>query len=117
MDSELTLQTLQEKTQCVEGADLHKPGIYRFTYLPTGDSYVGKAQRQSLYLRLVQHINKATSDRQLTGKVDRLLRYDSQADNWTLQIRPMEKAEVVAKAEEYYIRRLQPSLNVQQPNC
>jgi len=115
MDPKLTLQALQNKTGCEDG-DLHKHGIYKFTYLPTKDSYVGKAQRQSLYKRLVQHINKATSDRQLTGKVDELLRNDPKADNWGLKILPMENPYEVAKAEAIYIKKLEPSLNVQQPN-
>ena len=115
MDPELTLQALQEKAQCQEG-DLRRHGLYRLTYIPTRESYVGKAERQSLEKRLIQHLNKAMSDRQLTGNVDPLLRSDPQANHWQLQVEPMERAQVAA-AEAYSIKKLQPSLNIQQPHA
>ena len=115
MNPELTLQALREKAQCQEG-DLRKNGLYKLTYIPTRDSYVGKAERQSLEKRLTQHFNKAMSDRQLTGNVDSLLRIDPQANHWQLEVLPKKRAEVAA-AEGYWIKKLQPSLNIQQPHA
>ena len=106
---------IQKKAHCQEGA-LEKHGLYKLTYIPTGESYVGKAERQSLEKRLTQHFNKAMSDRHLTGNVDSLLRCDPQANNWQLQVLPMEKDQVAA-AEGICIRELQPSLNIQQPHA
>ena len=95
MDPDLILAALQKKTRCPEGA-LEKPGLYKLTYIPTGDSYVGKAERQSLRKRLIQHFNKAMSDRKLTGNVDALLRADPDANNWLLEVLPIEKDQVAA---------------------
>lgn len=113
MNPDLTLQALQEKAQCPEGA-LEGNGLYKLTYIPTGKSYIGKAEKQSLEKRLTQHLNKAMSNRQLTGNVDSLLRADPQASNWGLAILPLEKSQV-ADAEGIYIRDLKPNLNIQQP--
>lgn len=57
------------------------------------------------------------SNRHLTGNVDSLLRIDPQADHWQLEVKPMEIRAQVAAAEAYYIKMLQPSLNIQQPNA
>ena len=116
MDRDLTLQALQKKAHCQEEA-LGKHGLYKLTHIPTGESYVGKAQRQSLQKRLTQHFNKAMSDRHLTGNVDSLLRRDPQANNWRLRVRPMENADQVAAAEGNWIREQRPSLNIQQPHA
>lgn len=115
MNPDLTLVALQEKADCPEGA-LGKHGLYKLTYIPTGDTYIGKAERQSLEKRLTQHFNKAMSDRRLTGNVDSLLRIDPQADHWHLQVVPLNKTWVAA-AEGICIRELQPSLNIQQPHA
>ena len=114
MDSDLTYQALQEKSHCAEGV-LRGHGLYKLTYTPTGDSYVGKAERQSLEKRLTQHFNKAMSNRRLTGNVDSLLRTDPQASHWRLDLLPLVQSQV-ATAEGIYIRELKPSLNVQQPH-
>ena len=115
MDPDLALLALQEKSHCAEGA-LGRHGLYQLTYIPTGDSYIGKAERQSLEKRLTQHFNKAMSNRRLTGNVDSLLRKDPQANNWHLKVLPMEQSQVAA-AEGIYIRELKPSLNIQQPHA
>ena len=113
MDPDITSQALQEKAKCPDGA-LQSHGLYKFTHLPTGETYIGKAERQSLEKRIKQHTNKATSHRKLTGDVDPLLRSDPQESNWGLAVYPMEKDEV-AEAEAIVIKKLQPSLNKQQP--
>ena len=53
-------------------------------------------------------------DRKPTGNVNSLLRADPKADNWLLEVLPIKK-DWVAAAEGFYIKILQPSLNVQQP--
>ena len=114
MDSDLTYQALQEKSHCAEGT-IGRHGLYQLTYIPTGESYIGKAERQSLEKRLTQHFNKAMSNRRLTGNVDSLLRTDPQESHWRLDVLPLAQSQV-ANAEGIYIRELKPSLNVQQPN-
>ena len=113
MDPEITSQALQEKAKCSDGA-LQSHGLYSLTYLPTSETYIGKAEQQSLEKRLKQHINKAINHRKLTGEVDPLLRSDPQTSCWGLKVYPMEKDQV-AEAEAIAIRKLQPSLNIQQP--
>ena len=114
MDPDITSKALQMKANCTEG-DLKSHGVYKFTYLPTRDTYIGKAKEQSLEKRLLQHLNKAMSTRELTGDVDPLLRQHPHASNWHLIVEPLEKAQV-DHAEAYYINLLQPSLNIQQPD-
>ena len=113
MDRELTIATLCEKAGCTEEA-INTCGLYRFTQVDTGETYVGKAEKQSLEKRLIQHLNKAISDRKLTGKFDPLLRDNPEMDNWDLKVLPMEQHEV-AKAEKFVIQKLVPTLNVQRP--
>ena len=115
MDPDLTLLALQKKSHCAGGA-LRRHGLYQLTYIPTGDSYIGKAERQSLEKRLTQHFNKAMSNQQLTGNVDSLLRKDPQANHWDLEVLPMEQSQVAA-AKRISIRKLKPSLNIQQPHA
>ena len=111
MDRELTTATLCEKAGCTE-EDINSHGLYRFTHAETGEDYVGKAEKQSLNKRLMQHINKAISERELTGKFDPFLRDHPEMDDWDLKIWPMEQREV-ARAEKHVIQKLVPSLNVQ----
>ena len=113
MDQELTVTTLCEKAACTEEA-INSCGLYRFTHAKTGKAYVGKAKKQSLKKRLVQHVNKAISDRELTGKFDPLLRDDPEMDGWDLKVWPM-KQHNVDEAEKVFIKILAPTLNVQRP--
>ena len=114
MNPDLTMLALQKKSQCAEGA-LERHGLYRLTYIPTGESYIGKTGRQSLKKRLTQHFNKAMSNQQPTSNVDSLLRNDPQASHWNLEVLPMEQSQVTAGVG-ISIRELKPSLNVQQPH-
>lgn len=113
MDRELTIATLCEKAGCT-GEAINSCGVYRFTHADTGKSYIGKAEKQSLSKRLIQHLNMAMSDRKLTGKFDPFLRDHPEMDEWDLEIWPMEQHKV-ADVEKCLIQLLQPSLNVQRP--
>lgn len=113
MDHKVTLEALQQKAGCSE-QDIESSGLYSLTHRPTGETYIGKAEKQSLGKRLIQHLNKATSDRPLTGNVDQLLRDHLNAKEWNVRVLPMVKDEV-GSAEAICIRKLKPSLNVQQP--
>ena len=113
MDPNLTITTLCNKAKCTV-ANINRNGLYKFTHIATGHSYVGKAQQQSLKKRLLQHLNMAMSDRKLTGNFDPFLRQNPFIGDWMLIIWPMEQNRV-AEAEKVAIRMLQPTLNVQQP--
>ena len=113
MDHNLTTTTLCEKASCTEEA-INSNGFYIFTYNETGDSYVGKAQKQSLKKRLIQHLIIAMSNRHLTGRFDPFLRDNPHINNWNLEIEPMER-DTIAVAEEFLIEHLRPTLNVQHP--
>lgn len=115
MDYETTLKALQQKAGCSE-QDIEGNGLYCLTHLPTRENYIGKAQKQSLGKRLIQHLNKATSDRPLTGNVDRLLREHPNAKEWDINVFPLDE-DKVGGAEAICIRKLKPSLNVQQPQA
>ena len=69
MDPNLTIATLCNKAKCTV-ANINRYGLYKFTHIATGQSYVGKAQQQSLKKCLLQHLNMAMSDRKLTGNFD-----------------------------------------------
>lgn len=114
MNPDRTSEALCLKAGCSKQC-LESHGLYIFTYKPTGEFYIGKAEKQSLQERIVQHLTKAMSNRELTGNVDRLLRMKPEASNWDLKIFPMPK-DKVADTEACYIRVLQPRLNVQQPH-
>ena len=113
MDPNLTITTLCNKAKCTV-ANINRNGLYKFTHIATGHSYVGKAQQQSLKKRLLQHLNMAMSDRKLIGNFDPFLRQNPFIGDWMLIIWPMEQNRV-AEAEKVAIRMLQPTLNVQQP--
>ena len=111
MDRELTIATLCKKAGCTKEA-INSYGLYRFTHTDTGNSYIGKAEKQSLNKRLIQHLNMAISDRKLTGEFDPFLRDHPKMNDWDLEIRPMEQHQV-AMAEKIFIQHFEPSLNVQ----
>ena len=113
MNPDLTVATLCSKAKCTV-KDINRNGLYKFTHIATGHSYVGKAQRQSLKKRLLQHLNEAMSDRKLHGNFDPFLRQNPFMGDWMLIIWPMEQYRV-AEAEKVAIRMLRPTLNVQQP--
>jgi len=115
MNLDLTVNTLRQKAGCItkdSWENINRYGLYMFTHVLTGESYVGKAERQPLCSRLIQHLNIAMSDRQLTGKFDPFLREHPQMKEWHLQILAMEQDQV-AEAERIAIKRLKPNLNVQ----
>ena len=47
MDPNLTTATLCNKAKCMV-ANINRYGLYKFTHIATGQSYVGKPQQQSL---------------------------------------------------------------------
>jgi len=111
MDTNVAYDALAMKVDC-KPKDFEKHGLYKLTH--GSDVYIGKAEKQSLGKRLMQHFNKATSKRNLTGNVDEELRNDPYADNWKLQILPVQQGDISA-AEAFFIASQQPNLNVQRP--
>lgn len=51
-------------------------------------------QGQNIGGRLLQHINDATSFRDLTGKLDPFLRESTHIDEWELRIKPCGKEDL-----------------------
>ena len=102
MDHELTTDVLCTKANCTV-KDIKSKGLYTFRCNVTGDSYVGKAQKQSLKNRLIQHLNIAMSNRDLRGNFDPLLRKYPHIDNWMLEILVMEPSRI-ANAEKLLFR-------------
>ena len=78
-------------------ANINRYGLYKFTHIATGHSYVGKAQQQSLKKCLLLHLNMAMSD----GNFDPFLRQNPFIGDWMLIIWPMEQNRV-AEAEKCY---------------
>ena len=110
MDTNVVFKALAKKAGC-SPKDFQRNGLYKLTH--GGDTYIGKAEKQPIGKRLIQHINDATSDRKLSGNVDEEIRADFYADNWNLEILPMQ--DNISVAEAFNIAMQQPNLNVQQP--
>ena len=110
MDTSKAFDALAKKADC-SPEDLKRNGLYKLIH--GNDFYIGKAEEQSIGKRLMQHLNKAMSDRKLTGNVDEELRADPDADNWKLVILPIQGN--ISAAEAFNIAKQQPTLNVQQP--
>lgn len=110
MDTGIAFEALAEKADC-SPEDLEKHGLCRLWH--GTDSYIGKAEKKPLGKRLLQHFNKAISNRKLTGNVDKELRNDPDVNNWKLKILPVQGN--ISAAEALAIAINNPTLNVQYP--
>ena len=114
LDRTIAKDTLAKKTgHTVE--TINGSGIYFLVHKPTRQIYVGQAK--NLGDRILQHICDATSFRDVSGNVDKLLRQNADVNQWEVLIHPCAK-EYLDKLERSFIRTVKDiypdqTLNIQ----